>query len=80
VCIILFGNWSPIHDHLRVLILFGGPTEILKKQIGAMDICVSCKKEVMDDDRAMVGDLSDKWEHVGCLKHSNKLTKCRLET
>jgi len=29
--------------------------------------------EVMEDDRAMVCDLCDKWEHVGCLKRSDKL-------
>jgi len=28
----------------------------------------------MEDNGAMACDLCDKWEHVGCLKHSDKLT------
>ena len=39
-----------------------------------MDVCVSCKKEVTAEDKAMECDLCDKWEHVGCLRHSDKLT------
>ena len=39
-----------------------------------MDICVSCKNEVTEEDEAMACDLCGKWEHVGCLKHSDQLT------
>ena len=39
-----------------------------------MDVCVSCKNEVTEEDKAMACDLCDKWEHVCCLKRSDKLT------
>ena len=39
-----------------------------------MDACVSCKREVTEEEKAMACDLCDKWEHVGCLKRSDKLT------
>ena len=46
----------------------------LKQRLTSMVVCVTCKKEVTDKDKAMVCDLCDKWEHVGCLKHNDKLS------
>lgn len=33
-----------------------------------MDVCITCKNEVTDEDKAMACDLCDKWEHEDCLK------------
>ena len=46
----------------------------LKQRLTSMVVCVTCKKEVTDKDKVMVCDLCDKWEHVGCLKHNDKLS------
>ena len=38
-------------------------------------LCVLCKKPTTDDNEAMACDVCDNWEHVGCLRHSDKLSK-----
>ena len=37
--------------------------------------CVSCKKPTAADEEAMACDVCDNWEHVGCLRHCDRLSK-----
>ena len=37
--------------------------------------CVSCEKPTTADDEAMACDVCDNWEHVGCLRQCDKLSK-----
>lgn len=42
----------------------------------AMDsLCVSCKKPTTVDEKAMLCDMCDSWEHVDCLCHCDKLSQ-----
>ena len=37
--------------------------------------CVSCKKEVAAEDKAMICDLCEEWEHVTCMRQSDRPTE-----
>ena len=39
-----------------------------------MDDCVICKKTTKEEDRAMECDLCEGWEHVGCVRQSDRLS------
>ena len=37
--------------------------------------CVSCKKDVEDDEPAIECDLSDQWEHMSCVRSTERPTE-----
>ena len=39
-----------------------------------MDECVICKKTTNEEDQAMECDLCEGWEHVGCVRQSDRLS------